>query len=86
MNLTLSVLILGISLFCGAASLSAHVRTDYDHRANFATYKTYSWLIVQAGDSLRNDRLQQGVDAQLAGRTSSSLGRGRKGELSRPEA
>jgi hypothetical protein len=31
-----------------------------------ATYKTYSWLIVQAGDSLWNDRLKQDVDAQLA--------------------
>jgi hypothetical protein len=66
MKLTLSVLILGISLFSGAASLSAQVRTDYDHSANFATYKTYSWLKVQAGDSLWNDRLQQDVDAQLA--------------------
>jgi hypothetical protein len=66
MKLTLSVLILGISLFSGAASLSAQVRTDYDHSANFATYKTYSWLKVQAGDSLWNDRLQQDVDARLA--------------------
>jgi hypothetical protein len=66
MKLTLSVLILGISLFSGAASLRAQVRTDYDHSATFATYKTYSWLIVQAGSSLWNDRLQQDVDAQLA--------------------
>jgi hypothetical protein len=66
MKLTLSVLILGISLFSRAASLRAQVRTDYDHSATFATYKTYSWLIVQAGNSLWNDRLQQDVDAQLA--------------------
>jgi Domain of unknown function (DUF4136) len=66
MKLTLSVLIPGFSLFSGAVSLSAQVRTDYDHSANFATYKTYSWLKVQAGDSLWNDRLQQDVDAELA--------------------
>jgi hypothetical protein len=66
MKLTLSVLILGISLFSGAASLRAQVRTDYDHIATFATYKTYSWLIVQAGNSSWNDRLQQDVDAQRA--------------------
>jgi hypothetical protein len=68
MKLTLSVLLLGIFLFNGAASLNAQVRTDYDHSANFATYKTYSWLIVRAGDSLWNDRLQQDVDAQLSSR------------------
>ncbi len=62
----LCLLVFGISLFNGAASLNAQVRTDYDHSANFASYKTYSWLKVQAGDSLWDDRLQRVVDAQLA--------------------
>jgi Domain of unknown function (DUF4136) len=62
----LSLLLLGISLFTGTASLKAQVKTDYDHTANFATYKTYSWLKVQAGDSLWDDRIKQDVDAQLA--------------------
>jgi hypothetical protein len=66
MKLTLFVLILGISLFSSTAQLNAQVRTDYDHSVTFAKYKTYSWLKVQAGDSLWNDRLQQDVDAQLA--------------------
>jgi hypothetical protein len=66
MKLTLFVLILGISLFSSTAQLNAQVRTDYDHSVTFANYKTYSWLKVQAGDSLWNDRLQQNVDAQLA--------------------
>jgi hypothetical protein len=35
----LSLLVLGMSLFTGAASLNAQVKTDYDHSANFATYK-----------------------------------------------
>jgi len=62
----ISLLLLGIALFSGAASLNAQVKTDYDHSANFASYKTYSWLKVQAGDSLWDARLQQDVDAQLA--------------------
>lgn len=62
----LSVLVLGISLFSGAGSLSAQVQTDYDHSANFSSYKTYSWLKVQTGDSLWDDRLTQDVDSQLA--------------------
>jgi len=66
MKRQLSLLVLGISLFSGAAALHAQVRTDYDHSANFSTYKTYSWLKVQTGDSLWNDRLQQDVEAQLA--------------------
>ncbi|HEY4048166.1 MAG TPA: DUF4136 domain-containing protein [Acidobacteriaceae bacterium] len=66
MKKKLSFLLLGISLYFGAASVNAQVRTDYDHSANFASYKTYSWLKVQSGDSLWNDRIQQDVDAQLA--------------------
>ena len=66
MKQKLSILLLGISLFSGAAALNAQVKTDYDHSANFASYKTYSWIKVQSGDSLWNDRIQQDVDAQLA--------------------
>src|ERR1700730_16464795 len=54
-------------LFCSSLSLFAvSISTDYDHSANFSQYKTYSWLKVQAGDSLWADRIQQDVDAQLA--------------------
>lgn len=42
------------------------INTDYDHTTNFSQYKTYSWIKVQAGDSLWADRIQQDVDAQLA--------------------
>jgi hypothetical protein len=47
-------------------ALAAHINTDYDHTTNFSQYKTYSWIKVQAGDSLWADRIQQDVDAQLA--------------------
>jgi Domain of unknown function (DUF4136) len=54
-------------LFCSSLSLFAvSISTDYDHSANFSQYKTYSWLKVQAGDSLWADRMQQDIDAQLA--------------------
>jgi hypothetical protein len=66
MQLKVSTLALAISLFSSALSLSAQVKTDYDHSANFQSYKTYSWLKVQAGDSLWDGRLQQDVDSQLA--------------------
>jgi hypothetical protein len=66
MKQKLSLFVLGITLVSGAASLNAQVKTDYDHSANFSSYKTYSWLKVQSGDSLWDDRLQQDVDAQLA--------------------
>jgi hypothetical protein len=49
-------------------SFAAQVTTDYDHSANFSEYKTYSWIKVQAGDSLWADRIQQDVDVQLAAR------------------
>jgi hypothetical protein len=44
MKQKLSTLLLGISLFSSAAILNAQVKTDYDHSANFASYKTYSGL------------------------------------------
>ncbi len=54
-------------LLCSSLSLFAvNISTDYDHSANFSQYKTYSWLKVQAGDSLWAERVQQDVDAQLA--------------------
>ena len=48
------------------ACLFAAVRTDYSHSTDFSHYKTYSWLKVEAGNSLWQDRIQKDVDAQLA--------------------
>ena len=50
----------------GVCSFAAQVTTDYDHSANFSQYKTYSWIKVQAGDSLWANRIQQDVDTQLS--------------------
>ncbi|MGA2850348.1 MAG: DUF4136 domain-containing protein [Terracidiphilus sp.] len=45
---------------------AAQITTDYDHQANFAQYKTYNWLKVQAGDQLWEDRIQRDIDSELA--------------------
>jgi hypothetical protein len=66
MRRKLSLSLLSIGLFSDAASLNAQENTDYNHSANFSSYKTYSWLKVQSGDSLWDDRIKQDVDSQLA--------------------
>ena len=65
MKRKLSLLLLGITLLSGAASL-AQVKTDYDHNANFGSYKTYSWSKVQSGDPLWDDGIKEDVDSELA--------------------
>ena len=45
---------------------AAEVHTDYDHKADFTRYHTYSWIGVKAGDSLWQDRIMGAVDSQFA--------------------
>ena len=45
------------ALLAGMGVLFAMVRTDYDHHADFSRFHTYSWIKVQAGDSLWADRI-----------------------------
>src|SRR6266567_4985328 len=47
-------------------ALAQHVKTDFDHRANFSQYKTYSWQEIKPANSLWDARIQRAVDAQLA--------------------
>ena len=52
--------------FLYASALSAqHVKTHYDHRANFAQYKSYSWEQVKTRDPLDVDRIKSAVNAAL---------------------
>jgi len=60
------LVLFGLLLLSSLRVFGAQISTDYDHSANFSQYKTYSWLKVQAGDSLWEDRIKQDVDAQLA--------------------
>jgi len=57
---------LGLTLVLAGALLAQHVKTDYDHNANFAQYKTYSWEKVQTKDPLLVNRIKAAVDSALA--------------------
>ncbi|MDR3700119.1 MAG: DUF4136 domain-containing protein [Candidatus Sulfopaludibacter sp.] len=54
------------AVLASAVALCAAVRTDYDHKADFGHYRTYSWIGVRAGDSLWQDRITSAVDSALA--------------------
>jgi hypothetical protein len=55
-------------LFLGALGIAfaQHVKTDFDHQANFTRYKTYSWKEIKPANSLWDARIKSAVDAQLA--------------------
>lgn len=53
-------------MMAGAAILLlADVKTDYSHSADWGRYHTYSWIGVQAGNSLWQDRIQRDVNMAL---------------------
>lgn len=47
-------------------AFAADVNTDYDKKADFTQYRTYSWIGVNASNSLWSDRIRNDVDQQLA--------------------
>ena len=49
-----------------ASAVYAAVQTDYDHKADFGRYHTYSWIGVKAGNSLWQQRIMSAVDSQMA--------------------
>ena len=59
------LLLLTALFLTGADAFAANVRTDYDHTANFANYKTYSWGAVKASNPLIESRVKAAVDADL---------------------
>jgi hypothetical protein len=60
---TVSTMLLLVAL---GTALAQHVQTDFDHKANFTQYKTYSWQEIKPADSLWDARIKDAVDAQLA--------------------
>jgi Domain of unknown function (DUF4136) len=58
----------GLMLLLACVSFAQHVKTDYDHTANFGQYKTYSWEKVQTKDPLLVDRIKSAVNSALAGK------------------
>jgi hypothetical protein len=47
-------------------TLAATVSSDYDHSANFSSYKTYSWTKVETANSIWDARVKEAVDKHLA--------------------
>jgi len=48
-----------------AASFAQQVKTDYDHKANFGQYRTFSWEKVQTQDPLLVNRIKDAVNGAL---------------------
>jgi hypothetical protein len=59
-------IILSILSVLSVTAFAAEIKTDYDHHADFAHYKTYTWAKVETPDPLWNDRVKEAVDAALA--------------------
>ena|SRR5579863_892097 len=60
-NLLLSAAFLMVT----ALLFSADVKTDYSHSVDFGNYHTYSWLKVDAGNSLWVDRIKRDIGGEL---------------------
>ena len=58
------------------AAFGQHVKTDFDHQANFSQYKTYSWQEIKPANSLWDARIKNAVDAQLAAKGWTQLDNG----------
>src|SRR5580658_3044220 len=52
-------------LLTSSCLVYAAIHTDYDHKADFGRYHTYSWIGVNAGDSLWHNRITSAVDMAL---------------------
>jgi hypothetical protein len=53
-------------LLTSSCLVYAAIHTDYDHKADFGKYHTYSWIGVNAGNSLWQDRITSAVDQALS--------------------
>src|SRR5713226_4431563 len=56
----------GLTLILATVSFAQDVKSDYDHNANFAQYKTFSWEKVQTKDPLMVDRIKDAVNTALS--------------------
>jgi len=66
MNITRSIsFFTGIAVLFATASFAQQVKTDFDRRADFSQYKTYSWEKVHTQNSLWVDRIKDAVNSAL---------------------
>jgi hypothetical protein len=54
------------TVLASAMALYAAVHTDYDKKADFGRYHTYSWIGVEAGNPMWQDRIMSTVDSSLS--------------------
>jgi hypothetical protein len=57
---------LGVVMMFASVSFAQHVKTDYDHNANFGRFHTFSWGRVQTQNPLWEDRIKQAVGSALS--------------------
>ena len=65
----LSVLLLGVFLAGATSALAQDVRYNFDKDANFASFKTYKWVVVKGAapvSELVDKQIKAAVDAELA--------------------
>lgn len=61
--------VLLLTLLISASAFAQKVNVDYDKKADFSSYKTYSWAEgTPAKNPLGHQRIIAGIDAQLAAR------------------
>lgn len=53
-------------LLASVCILYAAVHTDFDHKADFRKYHTYSWIAVQSGETPWQSRIGGAVDLALS--------------------
>ncbi len=54
-----------LGMLAASITFAQDVKTDYDHHADFGTYRTYSWANVQTKDPLWVDRIKRAVNQEL---------------------
>lgn len=65
MKLAVRSSMLLVLLAIATFAFSREVRVDYDHRADFSQYKTYSWAKVETPNSLWDERVKDAIDRAL---------------------
>ena len=60
------VIVSSLLLWTSTALTAQRVQTSYDHKADFSSYKTYSWFSKTASTSLWDQRVENAVNSSLA--------------------
>jgi hypothetical protein len=76
MKLQSRITSVAVMLLLASVSFAQHVKTDYDHAANFSQYKTYSWASVKTQNGLWDDRVKDAVSSALAAKGLSPVSSG----------